>query len=258
VTTEPLLLVADLLYALGWSLRTGVVVVFFVQIWPEAKPATPWLEVIALVALVIPFLGWVVGVLVWLSRLWTTGDKLIATLGGLSWVVAGLGGLSMAARGSTAVGSGPLGQPRRACSRSSCSWCPSSCRSPPPSTSDSGCEPTSTPRKRRRWCKPIATELNYSGGEHEKEALVNAVRPTPQGLAEASTEALRSTGTPDAPRPSLADLRQRSGPVELLPRSILRERRGGGARCRHSSSKDRRGSDLTCSCPDILGTSSDW
>ena len=37
VTTEPLMLVADLLYALGWSLWTGVVVVFFVQIWPEAK-----------------------------------------------------------------------------------------------------------------------------------------------------------------------------------------------------------------------------
>jgi hypothetical protein len=36
-TTEPLLLVADLLYALGWSLWTGVVVAFFVQIWPEAK-----------------------------------------------------------------------------------------------------------------------------------------------------------------------------------------------------------------------------
>ena len=44
MTTEPLLLVADLLYALGWSLWTGVVVVFFVQIWPEAKPATPWLK----------------------------------------------------------------------------------------------------------------------------------------------------------------------------------------------------------------------
>jgi hypothetical protein len=37
VTTELPLLVADLLYALGWSLWTGVVVVFFVQIWPEAK-----------------------------------------------------------------------------------------------------------------------------------------------------------------------------------------------------------------------------
>ena len=36
-TTEPLLLVADLLYALGWSLWTGVIVVLFVQIWPEAK-----------------------------------------------------------------------------------------------------------------------------------------------------------------------------------------------------------------------------
>jgi hypothetical protein len=36
-TAEPLLLVADLLYALGWALWTGVVVVVFVQIYPEAK-----------------------------------------------------------------------------------------------------------------------------------------------------------------------------------------------------------------------------
>jgi membrane protein implicated in regulation of membrane protease activity len=36
-TTEPLSLVADLLYALGWALWTSVVVVAFVQIWPEAK-----------------------------------------------------------------------------------------------------------------------------------------------------------------------------------------------------------------------------
>ncbi len=36
-TTEPLLLVADLLYALGWALWTGVVVVVFVQIYPETK-----------------------------------------------------------------------------------------------------------------------------------------------------------------------------------------------------------------------------
>jgi hypothetical protein len=36
-TTEPLGLVADLLYALGWALWTGVVVVLFVQIFPEAK-----------------------------------------------------------------------------------------------------------------------------------------------------------------------------------------------------------------------------
>ena len=28
---------ADLLYALGWALWTSVIVVFFVQIWPEAK-----------------------------------------------------------------------------------------------------------------------------------------------------------------------------------------------------------------------------
>ena len=82
---------------------------FGVQAEPT-KPATPWLEVITLVALVVPFLGWLVGaVLVWLSRRWTTRDKLIGTLGGLSWLVAGLGTLSMSARGSTAVGSGPLG-----------------------------------------------------------------------------------------------------------------------------------------------------
>jgi hypothetical protein len=37
VTTEPLVLVADLLYALGWALWTGVVVVVFVQVIPEAK-----------------------------------------------------------------------------------------------------------------------------------------------------------------------------------------------------------------------------
>lgn len=37
VTTEPLSLVADLLYALGWALWTGVVVVLFIEIYPEAK-----------------------------------------------------------------------------------------------------------------------------------------------------------------------------------------------------------------------------
>jgi hypothetical protein len=37
VTTEPLALVADLFYALGYALWTGVVVVVFVQIFPEAK-----------------------------------------------------------------------------------------------------------------------------------------------------------------------------------------------------------------------------
>jgi hypothetical protein len=37
VTTEPLVLVADLLYALGYALWTGVVVVVFVQVIPEVK-----------------------------------------------------------------------------------------------------------------------------------------------------------------------------------------------------------------------------
>ena len=36
-TAEPLALVADLLYALGWALWTSVVVVVFVQLVPEAK-----------------------------------------------------------------------------------------------------------------------------------------------------------------------------------------------------------------------------
>jgi hypothetical protein len=75
-----------------------------------ARPPAPWLEVVALVVLVIPFLGWIVGVvLVWLSRLWTTGDKLIGTIAGLSWVGAGLGSMLASTGGSTAVGSEPLG-----------------------------------------------------------------------------------------------------------------------------------------------------
>jgi hypothetical protein len=36
-TTEPLKLVGDLLYALGWALWTGVVVALFVEIIPRAK-----------------------------------------------------------------------------------------------------------------------------------------------------------------------------------------------------------------------------
>jgi hypothetical protein len=36
-TTEPLRFVGDLLYTLGWALWTGVVVVLFLQIAPEAK-----------------------------------------------------------------------------------------------------------------------------------------------------------------------------------------------------------------------------
>ena len=36
-TTEPWKLVADLLYALGWALWTGVVVALFVEVIPRAK-----------------------------------------------------------------------------------------------------------------------------------------------------------------------------------------------------------------------------
>jgi hypothetical protein len=63
--------------------------------------------------LVIPFLGWLVGVvLVWVSRLWTIRDKVIGTLGGMSWVVAGLGTIMVRAVNipSSAMGSGtPVG-----------------------------------------------------------------------------------------------------------------------------------------------------
>jgi hypothetical protein len=78
---------------------------------PDPRVPTPRLEIIAIVLLVVPFLGWVVGViLVWLSRIWTTRDKLIGTLGGMSWVLAGLGTLSISAQGPRPVGSSaPLG-----------------------------------------------------------------------------------------------------------------------------------------------------
>jgi hypothetical protein len=79
------------------------------------SPATPRLEVVAIVLLVIPFLGWVVGVvLVWMSRLWTTRDKLIGTLGGLAWLWAGLGTIALRrpSAPATPVGAeGPGGLP---------------------------------------------------------------------------------------------------------------------------------------------------
>jgi hypothetical protein len=45
-TTEPFELVADLLYSLGFALWTGVVVVLFVQVLPEAKrrQSKRWLD----------------------------------------------------------------------------------------------------------------------------------------------------------------------------------------------------------------------
>jgi hypothetical protein len=36
-TTEPLSVLADLLYTLGWALWTGVVVVVFIQLYLETK-----------------------------------------------------------------------------------------------------------------------------------------------------------------------------------------------------------------------------
>jgi hypothetical protein len=83
---------------------------------PPARQASPRLEAIALVLLVIPVLGWVVGVvLIWVSRLWTTRDKLIGTLAGMSWVVAGLGTVLVEATNLPLSASGadtPVGSPR--------------------------------------------------------------------------------------------------------------------------------------------------
>ena len=77
---------------------------------PDPRVPTPWLEIIAIVLLVIPFLGWVIGViLVWLSRIWTTRDKLVGTVGGLSWVLAGLGTISISAGPRPVGSSAPLG-----------------------------------------------------------------------------------------------------------------------------------------------------
>jgi hypothetical protein len=62
----------------------------------RSEQAIPWLEVITLVALLIPFLGWVVGmVLLWLSRIWITREKRIGTL-----LALGVGALALAALAS--------------------------------------------------------------------------------------------------------------------------------------------------------------
>jgi hypothetical protein len=62
----------------------------------RSERGAPWLEVATLVALLIPFLGWAVGlVLLWLSRTWTTREKAIATM-----LPLGIGALGLAALSS--------------------------------------------------------------------------------------------------------------------------------------------------------------
>ena len=77
---------------------------------PTPPVRAPRLEIIAVALLAIPFLGWVVGViLVWLSRIWSTRDKLIGTIGGLSWILGGLGTISISARSRPVGSPAPLG-----------------------------------------------------------------------------------------------------------------------------------------------------
>jgi uncharacterized membrane protein len=69
-----------------------------------SRPSTPVLEIVTVVLLVIPLFGSLIGaVLVWLSRRWTTGEKLVGTLGGLSWLLAGLG-TAMSTPGGSGLG----------------------------------------------------------------------------------------------------------------------------------------------------------
>jgi hypothetical protein len=63
------------------------------------------LEEVAVVALVVPFIGWLIGtILVWLSRVWTRRDKIIATVAvpGV-WILFWLG--TMATHSSVSVSS---------------------------------------------------------------------------------------------------------------------------------------------------------
>lgn len=49
-----------------------------------------WTDIAAVVALPFPFIGWIVGaVLLWMSELWSTRDKLIGTLAGPGMFVLG-------------------------------------------------------------------------------------------------------------------------------------------------------------------------
>jgi hypothetical protein len=88
------------------------VIVFVVPfILPGSEPAIPWLEVITLVALLIPFLGWVVGVvLLWLSPSWTTREKRIGTL-----LALGVGALALAALSSQVEWISPPRDPAHRC-----------------------------------------------------------------------------------------------------------------------------------------------
>jgi uncharacterized membrane protein len=71
------------------------------------QTGTPWLEVIALILMLIPFVGWLAGlVLLWVSRLWTTRDKVIGTLLGPA-VVFMLGGAVSITSARQAAGGGP-------------------------------------------------------------------------------------------------------------------------------------------------------
>ena len=75
------------------------------------RPARPgWTDVAAVVLLPVPFLGWLVGaVLVWLSDVWRTRDKLLATLAGPGiFVLMGLLVFGTTVEGSDSVEGGPL------------------------------------------------------------------------------------------------------------------------------------------------------
>jgi uncharacterized membrane protein len=71
------------------------------------QSGTPWLEVIALILMLIPVVGWLAGlVLMWFSRVWTTRDKVIGTLFGPATVFMLGGAISMTSSAQSG-GGGP-------------------------------------------------------------------------------------------------------------------------------------------------------
>ena len=67
---------------------------------PAPQPVR-WTDTAAVVALPIPFVGWIVGaVLLWLSNVWTTRDKVVGTLAGPGlFILGGLATISASAGG---------------------------------------------------------------------------------------------------------------------------------------------------------------
>jgi uncharacterized membrane protein len=92
--------------------RVGAPEVIAAEARDDAEPARAranWTDIGAVLLLPIPFLGWIVGaVLLWLSDVWSTRDKLIGTLAGPGMFVLGLL-VTIASSSGAASDSGEVG-----------------------------------------------------------------------------------------------------------------------------------------------------